>query len=81
MHCGARMKNPYVPKYDYELPFRVAGIPCLIGVDGTNYKTCEVAVLDRRGYEAPWLERKMKAYDRSRMWEEVREALTPAFCD
>ena len=75
------MKNPYVPKYDYELPFTVDGIPCLIGVEGTNYRSCEVTILDRRGYVARWIERKMTERDRLRLWDAVREELTPAFMD
>ena len=68
-------------KHDYELEFTIDGIPCLIGVDGTNYKSCEVTILDRRGRPAPWLETKMTAGDRLRLWDVVRDELTPAFMD
>lgn len=46
---------------------RVAGIPCLIKVD-TNW--CW-EVLDRRGYKAQWLERKLTAADRRRIENKI----------
>jgi hypothetical protein len=40
---------------------RISGIPCLIEV--VSYSDIEYRVRDRKGYLAPWLERKMSSHD------------------
>lgn len=49
---------------------RVAGIPCLIKVGTDCWE-----VLDRKGYAAPWLERKLTAADRRRIENKIAEVL------
>lgn len=38
------------------IEFRIKGIPCQIDYDS---RTKEYTILDRKGYKAPWLERKI----------------------
>jgi hypothetical protein len=70
-----------------EIETRVAGIPCIIGVEdyqeGNGNKWCdsdvdyygysEWVVCDRRGRPAPWLERKMTGKDTDRIESEIAE--------
>lgn len=52
-----------------QVPARVAGIPCLVRVDRyqevpdthteQGWRDLEYQVCDRKGYPAPWLERKL----------------------
>jgi len=72
-----------------EIETRIAGIPCIIGVEeyqrGSYNKWCdsdmdyygytEWVVCDRRGRPAPWLERKMSSKDESRIQAEIAEQL------
>jgi hypothetical protein len=72
-----------------EIETRIAGIPCIIGVEeyqrGSYNKWCdsdmdyygysEWVVCDRRGRPAPWLERKMTSKDESRIQAEIAEQL------
>jgi len=70
-----------------EIETRVAGIPCIIGVEeyqeGSGDKWCdsdmdyygysEWVVCDRRGRPAPWLERKLTGKDESRIESEISQ--------
>lgn len=38
-----------------------------------EYEELEFVVLDRKGYPAPWLEKKMDAQDRNRIIEELQK--------
>jgi hypothetical protein len=72
-----------------EIESRVAGIPCIIGVeeyqegsgdywcdsDVDYYGYSEWVVCDRRGRPAPWLERKLTDSDRSRIESEIADQL------
>ena len=40
-----------------------------------EYEELEFVVLDRKGYPAPWLERKMDDHDRNRIVEELRKQM------
>ena len=67
--------------YITEIETTIAGIPCLIGVeeytagsysyhadsDWDYYGTCEWVVLDRKGYKADWLARKLTNKDNDRI--------------
>jgi hypothetical protein len=78
----AKMKNYYMA----ELETRICGIPCIIGV--TSYyedagswdcppdSDCEYEILDRKGYPAAWLERKMTAKDEDNLYQEVCEYMS-----
>ena len=64
-----------------ELETTIHGIPCIIGdirivaaEPATReypgeYEQIDWQVCDRKGYPAPWLERKMDDYDRGRITE------------
>lgn len=74
---------------DHQFVFcsQVDGIPCQIGVieyvrgsydynaasDFDYYGTCSWEVLDRKGYKANWLEKKLKDEDYSRIERELEE--------
>jgi hypothetical protein len=67
--------------YNVEIEARVHGIPCLVGVvyynkvapcsradndwDYRGYTDCDYDILDRNGYKAAWLERKMTQQDKA----------------
>jgi hypothetical protein len=65
----------------------VAGIPCIVYIDeyivgsGSYHAASDIdyhgsvsfVILDRKGYEAPWLERKMTPKDESRIYAEIDE--------
>lgn len=64
----------------HQIPYYVAGIPCIIHVisytsvsrnsradndmDYYGYTECEWELLDRKGYKAKWLEKKLTENDR-----------------
>jgi hypothetical protein len=68
-------------QYIAEIPTKISGIPCLIGVehfdevegsfsynaasdwDYTGYTESEWVVLDRKGYKADWLAKKLENDD------------------
>jgi hypothetical protein len=45
-------------------------------MDYYGYSECEWEVLDRNGRPAAWLERKLTDADRSRIDQEIEEAMT-----
>jgi hypothetical protein len=47
--------------------------------DCYGYTHIEFDVLDRKGYKAPWLERKMTLADKQRIDEELLETLDEAY--
>lgn len=47
--------------------------------DCYGYTDIEFDVLDRKGYKAPWLERKMTLADKQRIDEELLETLDEAY--
>jgi len=70
----------------FEFASRVAGIPCIISVieyspGNSNYQYsdwdhdgyCEWEVLDRKGYTAPWLTKKLTASDSNRIFDEIEK--------
>lgn len=77
--------------FQYEVPFRISGIPCLLGVsyfesvsgsfsynadsdlDYYGYTECDYDILDRKGYPAAWLERKMTEDERCLAEEAIAE--------
>ena len=73
--------------YQVEFESTVAGIPCIIAVeeyfegsysynaasDVDYYGSCDWTVLDRKGYAAEWLARKLTAADEQRITREVAE--------
>lgn len=65
-------------------PTRIAGIPCHVvahitpGYPATRYEPgepddIELSIFDRRGYRAPWLERKLTDDDKRRIENEAFE--------
>jgi len=69
-----------------EFKSTVCGIPCIISVthyestpstywEPSNYE-CEYDILDRKGYRAKWLERKIDANQDARIQELIAEHLT-----
>lgn len=70
-----------------EIETTVAGIPCIIAVeeyfegsysynapsDVDYYGSCDWTVLDRKGYAAEWLARKLTAADESRINREIED--------
>lgn len=69
--------------YIAEMDARICGIPCIIGVThfhedpGSYYEPGDIEVefdiLDRKGYFAPWLEKKMNWRDESKLYDQVIE--------
>lgn len=75
----------------YEFESHVAGIPCIIAITGyyrgspavysgpmagpEESPEAEWRVLDRRGYLAPWLEKKLSSSDEERINEEAVEIM------
>ena len=75
--------------YIAEIEARVAGIPCIIGVDGfaavkgsssgqsdldyRGYTEAQWEVCDRRGRPAPWLERKLTERDSDAIEEKIAD--------
>lgn len=71
--------------YDLEMPTTIAGIPCLIGLESYDegsysynaasdwdyYGHCDWVVLDRKGYAAQWLVKKMTTKDNHRIENEI----------
>ena len=73
--------------YQAEIETRVAGIPCIVAVeeyfegsynynaasdhDYYGYSEAEWEVLDRKGYKAAWLERKLTSRDHDRINAEI----------
>lgn len=63
--------------YRFEFDFRIAGIPCQIGVfdlgscDGDL--TAEWDVLDRRGRPAAWLANKVDRKTQDQIWDAICE--------
>ncbi len=65
----------------------VAGIPCIVHIDEyivgsysyhaasdiDYHGSVSFSILDRKGYEAPWLERKMTPRDEARIYEEIEQ--------
>jgi hypothetical protein len=47
--------------FDHVVPFSVDGIPAILGVTFTDYRAGDMSftLMDRKGYAAPWLVRKM----------------------
>lgn len=66
LSCGLRC--------DMELETRVCGIPALIKVYCGHEGPEDIEICDRKGYPAPWLERKMTDADRDAVWDEVLAA-------
>jgi hypothetical protein len=74
-----KMKNHYIA----EMETRICGIPCIIGVTYYNRdegswdcppdSDVEYEVLDRKGYPAAWLERKMSPKDETKLYEQVMQ--------
>lgn len=74
---------------NFQFKSKVAGIPCIIEIiyysPGTNFlihsqslepnddPEFEFDVLDRKGYRAAWLERKLTDDDKDRIWSEYLE--------
>lgn len=46
---------------------------CPSSDDYYGYIDCEFKILDRKGYDAPWLERKMTHEEEARITEEIEE--------
>lgn len=73
--------------YQFVIESNVAGIPCKIGVieyfpgsynynassDVDYYGACDWEVLDRKGYAANWLAKKLTSEDESRICDEISE--------
>ena len=63
--------------YIAEIESNVEGIPCLIGIIGYDGSIGEDSgysewdVLDRKGYGAAWLARKLDANDRARIEDQI----------
>ena len=65
---------------DYQFASNVCGIPCIIKVNhyfkhGGCYEEIEYSVLDRKGYPAAWLERKLTPKEHARITEEIADML------
>ena len=61
----------------YQFASKVCGIPCIIRVD-TYFKDdeeVEYTVLDRKGYPAAWLERKLSPKEHSRIIVEISQVM------
>ena len=74
---------------------RIQGIPCLVEVlqyevhkgffdadsdiDYRGFTVCEFQILDRKGYKASWLERKMTESDEDVILDKIKEAHTESF--
>lgn len=63
------MKN--TSQYRYVVESRVSGIPCLIGITWVDEDGFEFEVLDRKGYKAEWLSKKMTKKDDFRVRSDV----------
>lgn len=69
--------------YIAEMDARICGIPCIIGVTHFHEESAswdcpgdievEFDILDRKGYPAAWLERKMTLKDETKLYDEVIE--------
>ena len=57
--------------YQYEVPFKVVGIPALIGVYDCYNEGFEYDILDRKGYHAKWLESKLTPSMEDEIYETV----------
>lgn len=49
----------------------IAGIPCIISVEEYDDEGCGWDILDRKGYKAPWLVKKMTSADEHRIFKEI----------
>ena len=61
----------------YQFTSKVCGIPCIIRVD-TYFKDdeeVEYSVLDRKGYPAAWLERKLSPKEHLRILVEISQVM------
>ena len=74
---------------------RIQGIPCLVEVlqyevhkacftadsdiDYRGFTVCEFQILDRKGYKASWLERKMTESDEDTILNQIKEAYAESF--
>ena len=64
-----------VTHYSPDKPMRVYGSgwgDC----DPPEYEHFEYEILDRKGYKAPWLEKKITPYEQDRLLEELHIELT-----
>ena len=78
----------------YTMDYSIAGIPCQLAVvsfysakadsradnpwDYYGYAEAEVVVLDRKGYQANWLDKKLSKADRSQMENDAIESYVSA---
>lgn len=58
-------------QYRYVVESRISGIPCLIGITWIYEDEFDFEVLDRKGYKAGWLSKKMTKKDDSRVRSDV----------
>ena len=65
---------PCLIQIDHVFVQRPLGPSCDSDQDCYGYADVEFTVLDRRGYEAPWLVKKMTADDHERIENEILEA-------
>lgn len=65
------MKN--TSQYLYVVDTRICGIPCLAGITYYDDAEVEFEILDRKGYKAAWLERKMTKKDEKNVLNDIKE--------
>lgn len=61
-----RYKSGEIDGHDYEEKV-LGGLPVLVFIEYIDEDDCELALYDRKGYRALWLERKLSKRD----WEEL----------